>query len=508
MAQHELRSAVGTTDRPPHLADPVIAERLIADPVVADTRLAAEPAAPDDVDAPQDLPEDPALPADPTAADDPAPARAVTRERGRIAADLRGVVVDALHRLLDTPADDAGRGPAAGHARSALDAVRRAAALGGLPVPADPPEEVRGRALRPAGLVVGTLLGAAAVSLTALVVVLLPASVSAEPLLVVALAVAVALTARHAPPMASGVVLATVLGVLVLAAPFAATTAPATGAVAGAVDLPVEAAPEPGECLLLGVVLAAAYAVGLHRRRRATAIGRGNLLHVFDGHARGDVDARLGLAAPAHRTLAAELAVLAAADTAEPRRLRIARHRIAGVLPALEAVDAEPGCPVGEADAVLDEGRVAVLVASARHAAQLGGQPATRHGGRPPSVVVRGVPGRGRPEVGLLAARLLAELVAELASRPGPDAACVTVEHRDDAVVLEVACGRNRVSGPRPGRVPAALAERAALLGGTVEVTSCREALSVRVALPAAETVPAPAAAAPGTPPRGSVAAA
>jgi hypothetical protein len=472
MAQQQPGTAVGTTERPPRLGDPAT--------------LPAE----DDRDLP--LPEDLELP-------DPAAAQAVTRERGRIAADLRAVVVDATHRLLDAP-DDEGRD----HARTALEALRRAAALGGLPVPAGPAAETRGRALRPAGLVVGTLLGAAAVSLTALVVVLLPASVAAEPLLVVALAVAVALTARHAPPAASGVVLASVLGVLFLAAPLATTTAPTTGAVAGSIDLPVEAAPEPGECLLLAVVLAAAYAIGLHRRRRAIAIGRGTLLHAFDEQARGDGDARLGLAVPAHRTLAAELAVLAAPDAVEPRRLRIARHRVAAVLPALAAVDTEPGRPVGEVDTVLDEGRVAVLVASARHAAQLGGQAAARHAGRPPSVVVRGVPGRERPEVGLLAARLLAELVAELASRPGPDAACVTVEHRDDAVVLEVACGRTRVSGPRPGRVPAALAERAALLGGTVEVTSCREALSVRVALPVGAGVPA---AAPETPPSGSVAA-
>ena len=79
------------------------------------------------------------------------------------------------------------------------------------------------------------------------------------------------------------------------------------------------------------------------------------------------------------------------------------------------------------------------------------------------------------------------------ASRPGPVAACVTVEHRDDAVVLEVACGRSRAPGSRPGQAPAALAERAALLGGTVEVTSCREAVSVRVVLPAGASVPATA---------------
>ncbi|MCD2197232.1 hypothetical protein LQ327_28055 [Actinomycetospora endophytica] len=487
MAQQQPRATVGTTDRPPHPADPALGDALL--------RSGPE------VDGAEDLP----LPED-LGGPDPAAAPAVTRERARIAVDLRAVVVDALHRLVEIPVDDGDRGPVAGHARAALGATRRAAALGGLPVPAGPTDPTRGQALRPAGLVVGTLFGAAAASLAALVVVLLPATVAAEPLLVVGLAVAVALAARHAPPAASGVVLAAVLGVLALAAPFATTTASTTGAVAGTVDLPVEAAPEPGECLLLGVVLAAAYAVGLHRRRRAIAVGRGHLLHAFDEQARGDVDARLGLAASTHRTLAAELAVLAAPDASEPRRRRIARHRVAAVLPTLAAVDAEPGHLVGEVDAVLDEGRLAVLVASARHAALLGGQPAARHGGRPPSVVVRGVPGRDRPEVGLLAARLLAELVAELASRPGPDAACVTVEHRDDAVVLEVACGRTRVSGPRPGRVPAALAERAALVGGTVEVTSCREALSVRVSLPVAATVPAPVQ--PSTPPGGSVAAA
>lgn len=478
MAQQEPGRAVGTAERPSAVVEPVI-----VDPLPADTPTDG----PDDLALPEDLPHS-----------DPAAARAIARERGRIAADLRAVVVDALHRLLEIPVDDEGRGPVAGHARTALAALRRAAALGGLPVPADPDDPARGHTLRPVGLAVGTLLGAAAVSLTALVVVLLPASVAAGPLLVVALAAAVALTARQAPPAASGVVLAAVLGVLALAAPFATTTAPTTGAVAAGIDLPVEAAPEPGECLLLGVILAAAYALGLHRRRRATAFGRGTLLHVFDEHARGDGDARLGLTAPTHRTLAAELAVLAGPDGVESRRLRIARHRVAAVLPTLEAVDAEPGPAVGEVDVVLDEGRVAVLVASAQHAAQLGGQPGARRG-RPPSVVVRGVPERGRPEAGLLAARLLAELVAELASRSGPDAACVTVEHRADAVVLEVACGRHRVTGPRPGRVPAALAERAALLGGTVEVTSCREALSVRVALPVAAVVPAPSPAVPGT---------
>jgi hypothetical protein len=424
---------------------------------------------------------------------DPAVARAVARERGRIVADLRAAVVDALHRLLDIPADAEDRDAVARtahHAGTALDAVHRAAALGGLPVPTAPSRPARGHALRPAALVTGTVLGALAVSLTALVVVLLPASVAAGPLLVVALAVAVALISRHAPAVAGGVVLAAVLAVLAIAAPFATTTAPTTAAVAGSVDLPVEAAPEPGECLLLGLVLAAAFAVGLHRRRRAIATGRGNLLHAFDEHARGDVDGRLGLPAPVHRTLTLELRVLAGAEAGEPRRRRIARHRVATILPTLAAVDAEPGRPVGDGDAVLDEGRVAVLVASARHAAALGGQPAARHAGRPPSVVVRGVPAHGCPEVGLLAARLLAELVAEVTARSGPVAACVNVEHRDDAVVLEVASGRSRVPGARPGRVPAGLAERAALLGGTVEVTSCREAISVRVVLPVAGALP------------------
>ncbi|NMO89908.1 hypothetical protein [Actinomycetospora sp. TBRC 11914] len=469
MAEHEVRAAVATTDDTPDQVDgrePGIAE--------------------------------PTEPADPVAAE------AVGRERGRIATDLRAVVVDALHRLLETPAEPEDREAVTGHARTALDAVHRAAALGGLPVPAGSPRPVRGHGLRPAGLVVGTLLGAAAVSLTALVVVLLPGSVAAGPLLVVALAVVVGLTGRHAPPAASAVVLAAVLGVLALAAPFALTTAPTTGAVAGSIDLPVEAAPEPGECLLLGVVLAAACALGLHRRRRAIATGRRTLLHVLDGEARGDADGRLGLPEPLHRTLTTELRVLAGRDGGEPRRRRIARHRVAAVLPTLAAVDVEPGRGVPELDAVLDEGRVAVLVAGARHAAQLGSAPVARQGGRPPSVVVRGVPASGHPEVGLLAARLLAELVAEIASRPGPVAACVSVEHRVDAVALEVACGRSRVPGARPGRVPAALAERAALLGGTVEVTSCREAISVRVVLPLDGTLPAPTAATappvPGTP--------
>jgi hypothetical protein len=432
------------------------------------------------------------------AGSDPAVTEAVARERGRIVADLRAVVVDALHRLQEFPADTEdpeGAERSARHAGTALDAVHRAAALGGLPVPTVPSRPARGRSLRPAALVVGTLLGGAAMSLTALVVVLLPGTVAAGPLLVVALAVAVALTGRHAPVLAGGVVLATVLAVLAVAAPFATTTAPTTAAVAGAVDLALEAAPEPGECLLLGVVLAAAYTIGLHRRRRAIATGRGNLLHAFDEHARGDVEGRLGLAPSVHRTLVVELRVLADHEVGEPRRLRIARHRVATILPTLAAVDAEPVRPVGEAEAVLDEGRVAVLVAAARHAAALGGQTAARHAGRPPSVVVRGVPVAGCPEVGLLAARLLAELVAEVTARSGPVAACVNVEHRDDALVLEVASGRSRVPGARPGRAPAGLAERAALLGGTVEVTSCREAISVRVVLPVAGSLPAAVAA-------------
>ncbi len=444
-------------------------------------------------------PSEPTDPADlPDLSDTPHPdaVEAVRRERGRIATDLRAVVVDALHRLLETPAEPEDREAVVAHAGTALDAVHRAAALGGLQLPVGPSRPERGHGLRPVGLVVGTLLGAAAVSLTALVVVLLPASVSAGPLLVVALAVAVALTGRHAPPAASGVVLAVVLGVLVLAAPFAPTTAPTTGAVAGTIGLPVEATPEPGECLLLGVVLGAAYALGLHRRRRAIATGRRHLLHALDGEVRSDADGRLGLPSPLHRTLTTELRVLAGRDAGEPRRRRIARHRVAAVLPTLAAVDVEPGRGVAELDAVLDEGRVAVLVASARHGAELGHQPAGRHVGRPPSVVVRGVPAPGHPEVGLFAARLLAELVAEVAFRPGPVAACVSVEHRDDAVVLEVASGRGRVPGSRPARVPAALAERAALLGGTVEVTSCREAISVRVVLPVTGTLPAPAPAA------------
>ncbi len=483
MAGNGSRTMIGTADTARPTDDPAVDTALDA---VGTERSDALGDALDEVAVASDVP-------------DPRAAEAVTRERGRIVTDLRAVVLDALHRLLETPADAEDREAVAAtahHARTALDAVHRAAALGGLPLPAAPSGPARGHGLRPTGLVVGTLLGAAAVALTALVVVLLPASVSTGPLLVVALAVAVALTGRHAPPAASAVVLATVLGVLALAAPFATTTAPTTGAVAGSVGLPVEAAPDPGECLLLGVVLAAACAIGLHRRRRAIATGRGNLLHAFDEQARGDVDGRLGLPSPTHRTLTIELGVLAGREADEPRRRRIARHRVATILPTLAAVDAEPGRPVGEIDGVLDEGRVAVLVASARHAAQLG-QPGARHAGRPPSVVVRGVPAAGCPEVGLFASRLLAELVAEVASRPGPVAACVSVEHRDDAVVLEVACGRSRVPGARPGRVPAGLVERTALLGGTVEVTSCREAVSVRVVLPVTGTLPAPAPAAP-----------
>jgi hypothetical protein len=480
MVQHVSSTVIGTT----HASRP-------GDDVVLVGALARDPSPPDDAQ-----PDD-AEAAAPEAAD-PAVAAAVARERGRIVTDLRATVVDALHRLQAVPADVEDRDGVAitaHHAGTALDAVQRAAALGGLPVPSAPSRPARGHALRPAALVTGTVLGAVAISLTALVVVLLPASVAAGPLLVVALAVAVALVGRHAPAAAGGVVLAAVLAMLVVAAPFATTTAPTTAAVAGSVDLPVEAAPEPGECLLLGLVLAAAFAVGLHRRRRAVATGRGTLLHAFDEHARSDADGRLGLPAAVHRTLTIELRVLAGNEGVEPRRRRIARHRVATILPTLAAVDAEPGRPVGEADAVLDEGRVAVLVASARHAAALGGQPAARHAGRPPSVVVRGVPARGCPEVGLLAARLLAELVSEVTARSGPVAACVSVEHRDDAVVLEVASGRSRVPSARPGRVPAGLAERAALLGGTVEVTSCREAISVRVVLPVAGTPPVAAAA-------------
>jgi hypothetical protein len=483
MVEHVSSTVIGTRHATPRLGnDP--------DVVLVD---ALAPAA---VAGPEDLDDEPGPDrADPA---DPAVAAAVARERGRIATDLRAGVVDALHRLLDIPADAEDREAVAGtarHAGTALDAVRRAAALGGLPLPTAPSRPARGHALRTAALVAGTVLGAVAVSLTALVVVLLPASVAAGPMLVVALAVAVALIGRHAPVPAGGVVLAGVLAVLAVAAPFATTTAPTTAAVAAGVDLPVEAAPDPGECLLLGLVLAAAYAVGLHRRRRAIATGRGNLLHAFDDHARGDVDGRLGLPSSVHRTLVVELRVLAGHEAGEPRRRRIARHRVTTILSTLEAVDAEPGRPVGENDAVLDEGRVAVLVASARHAAALGGQPAARHAGRPPSVVVRGAPGSGCPEVGLLAARLLAELVAEVTARSGPVAACVSVEHRDDAVSLEVASGRSRVPGARPGRVPAGLAERAALLGGSVEVTSCREAISVRVVLPVAGALPAAPAA-------------
>ncbi|HEY2191357.1 MAG TPA: hypothetical protein VGH76_03510 [Actinomycetospora sp.] len=486
MTEHESRVAVGTVDDAPDAVGDALDPAGLPEPAAPTGDLIADPGA------------------------EPAVLEAVARERGRIAADLRAVVVDALHRLSETPAEPEDREAVAAHARTALDAVHRAAALGGLPLPGGPSGPARGHALRPAGLVVGTLVGAAAVSLAALVVVLLPGSVAAGPLLVVALAVAVALTGCHAPPAASAVVLAVVLGVLALAAPCALTTASTTGAVAGTVDLPVEAAPEPGECLLLGVVLAAAYALGLHRRRHVTATGRRTLLGVLDGEARGAADGRLGLPESLHQTLTTELRALAGPDAGDPRRRRLARHRLAAVLPTLAAVDVEPGRGMPELDAVLDEGRVAVLVASARHAAQIGGAPAARHGGRPPSVVVRGVPAVGHPEVGLLAARLLGELVAEMASRSGPVAACVSVEHRADAVVLEVASGRSRVPGSRPGRLPAGLAERAALLGGTVEVTSCREAISVRVVLPPDGTLPAPASApaAPGPLPTGPAAAA
>jgi hypothetical protein len=425
---------------------------------------------------------------------EPAVADAVHRERGRIAADLRAVVVDALHRLLEDPHDEGradtgvpGTGP--DHARTALDALRRAGDLGGHPVPAGAPEPEPAHPLRVAAIVVATLIGALVLCLVGLVVVLLPGTVSAGPLLVVALAVAVGCTARHAPVAASAVVLAAVLGVLVVAAPFATTTTPATDAFARSVGLPVEPSPPPGACLLLGVALAAAYAIGRHRRRQAVAHGRRMLLAGLDEHAPGETDGRLGLSVLVHRTLLAELTVLAG-PAADPRRRRVARHRLAAALPSLEAGDTELRRSAGELDTVLDEGRVAVLVAAARHAAALGGQAGARHGGRPPSVVVRGAPTPGHPEVGLLAARLLAELVAEVASRPAPDAACVSVEHREDAVVLEVASGRHRGPGARPGRVPAALAERAALLGGTVEVTSCREAISVRVSIPLVGALP------------------
>lgn len=402
----------------------------------------------------------------------------VARERDRVAADLRAVVVDHLHRLETDPEDAE---PA--HAAAALDATRRAAALGGLPTVEAP---------TPTGsrwpwLVVGTAVGALALALLALVAVLLPASVSAGPVLVLVLAVAMAVVARHAPPAASALGLAVVLGVLAVAAPFATTTAPAAGMVAGAVDLPTGTAPESGACLLLGVVLAAAWGLGLHRRRSATAARRRRWLGAVDALGRCDAHGRLGLAPVVHRTLVHELAVLAS-GVAEDRRVRVARHRLAGVLPALTAVDLSPG-PQAVVDGALDTGRVAMLVADAQQTARA----EARRAGRPPSVVVCGVPDTSRPEVGLLAARLLTDLVVDVASCPGPVPVSVSVEHRADAITLEVARGHAR----RAGDVPPALAERAAVLGGTVEVTDTSGTLAVRVVLPtggSAEVTPLPQA--------------
>lgn len=400
-------------------------------------------------------------------ADVPDVAGAVARERDRVAADLRAVVVDRLHRLETAPDDEA-----PGHAAAALDAAGRAAALGGLPAVegATPPGHGRWP-----WLVVGTVVVAAVLALLALVAVLVPASVAAGPLLVVVLAVAIALTARHAPPIASAVGLAVVLGVLAVAAPFATTAAPAAGMVAGAVDLPTGTTPESGACLLLGVVLAASWGIGLQRRRRAAAARRRRWLGAVDALGRCDAHGRLGLAPVVHRTLVHELAVLASRD-GEDRRVRVARHRLAGVLPALTAVDLTPRPPV-VAGGSLDTGRVAMLVADAQ-------QGAARRAGRPPSVVVCGVPATDRPEVGLLAARLLTDLVAEVASGPGPVPASVSVEHRADAVSLEVASARGRSVED----LPPALADRAAVLGGTVEVTAAGGTLAVRVVLPTGGT--------------------
>ena len=407
--------------------------------------------------------------------------RAVARERALVGGDLRAVVAGHLHRLISLdPAAPAAE--TADHARAALGATHRAAALGGLTVPGGPAEVPHGR-LRRTGLVVGSLVVAVGLALAALVAVLLPGTVAAGPVLVLALAVAIGLTGRHAPLPASAAVLVVVLGVLAVAAPFATTTAPAAGAVAGAVavELPLEPVPESGACLLLGVVLAAAWGVGLHRRRRTLAVRRLGWLSTVDALGRCGGQGRLGLPESTHRTLVAELTALTrlSDDDVDRRRARVARHRLAGVLPTITAVDLTPGGHP-EGDAVLDEGRVAVLVATAQHAALAG----ARHTGRPPSVVVCGVPATDRPEVGLLAARLLAELVTDVASRPGPVAASVAVEHRDDAVVLEVASGRGRLPAARAGRVPTGLVERAALLDGTVEVTSTTVAFSVRVVLP------------------------
>lgn len=397
-------------------------------------------------------------------------AGAAARERDRVAGDLRAVVVDHLHRLESAPEDEV-----PGHAAAALDATARAAALGGLPTVESPTRPGRGRW---PWLVVGTAVTAAVLALLALVVVLLPASVAAGPLLVVGLAVATALTARHAPPIASALGLAVVLGVLAVAAPFATTAAPAAGMVAAAVDLPTGTAPESGACLLLGVVLAAAWVLGLHRRRGAVAARRRRWLGAVDALGRCDAHGRLGLAPVVHRTLVHELAVLAGGH-GEARRVRVARHRLAGVLPALTAVDLAPR-PQTVLDSALDAGRVAMLVADAQQAAH--GD--ARRAGRPPSVVVCGVPATDRPEVGLLAARLLTDLVAEVVACPGPVPAGVSVEHRADAVTLEVASGR----GHRAAALPLALAERAAVLGGTVEVTDTSGTLAVRVVLPTGAT--------------------
>ncbi|WP_433799183.1 hypothetical protein [Actinomycetospora sp. CA-084318] len=406
----------------------------------------------------------------------------VARERDRVAADLRAVVVDHLHRLETDPEDAEPT-----HAAAALDATRRAAALGGLPT-VEAPTATGG--VRWPWFVVGTVVVAAALALLALVAVLLPASVAAGPVLVLVLAVAMAVTARHAPPAASALGLALVLGVLAVAAPFATTAAPAAGMVAGAVDLPTGAAPESGACLLLGVVLAAAWGIGLHRRRGATAARRRRWLGAVDALGRCDAHGRLGLAPVVHRTLVHELAVLAS-GSAEARRIRVARHRLAGVLPALTAVDLSPR-PQTVVDGALDTGRVAMLVADAQQTARAGNT-AARRAGRPPSVVVCGVPDTGRPEVGLLAARLLTDLVVDVASCPGPVPASVSVEHRADALALEVA----RAHARRAGDVPPALAERAAVLGGTVEVTDTSGTLAVRVVLPTgggAEITPMPQA--------------
>jgi hypothetical protein len=404
---------------------------------------------------------------------------AVARERDRVAADLRAVVVEHLHRLESAPDDEVPR-----HAAAALDATGRAAALGGLPTVDD--LTATGPSRWP-WLVVGTAIGAAVLALLALVAVLLPASVAAGPLLVVSLAVLMALTARHAPPIASALGLAAVLGVLAVAAPFATTAAPAAGMVAGAVHLPTGTAPQSGACLLLGVALAASWGIGLHRRRSAVAARRRRWLGAVDALGRCDAHGRLGLAPVVHRTLVHELAVLAS-DATEPRRCRVARHRLAGVLPALTAVDLAPR-PQTVVDGTLDTGRVAMLVADAQQAAHA----EARRSGRPPSVVVCGVPATDRPEVGLLAARLLADLVTDVASCPGPVPASVSVEHRADAVTLEVASGRGR----RAAELSPALAERAAVLGGTVEVTATSGAVSVRVVLPTgatAEVTPIPRA--------------